>query len=262
MNTIKLYFHYVSLHIRTAMQYKSSFWMVTVGQTLNLLSALAAVWLLMDRFGQVEGYSAEEIFFCFGLVNLAFGLAEFFFRGFDTFSRIVRQGEFDRILVRPRNEIFQVLTSKMDVSRSWSKLVEGTIVIVVSLAFCGIAWDPLRIAGVIFLVLGGMAYFAGLFLIYAAFCFFTLEGLEFMNVFTDGGREFGAYPLAIYGKGMLTAFTFVLPMACFQYYPFLYLSGRSDNPWLLLTPLACFAFLLPCYAFWRFGVRKYKSSGS
>ena len=116
--------------------------------------------------------------------------------------------------------------------------------------------------GLVFLLLGGTAYFAGLFLIYAAFCFFTLEGLEFMNILTEGGKEFGAYPLAIYGKGMLAAFTFVLPMACFQYYPFLYLTGRSADPWLLLTPACCFLFLLPCYVFWRFGVRRYKSSGS
>lgn len=34
----------------------------------------------------------------------------------------------------------------------------------------------------------------------AAFAFYTLDGLEFMNILTDGAREYGKYPIGIYGK--------------------------------------------------------------
>ena len=56
---------------------------------------------------------------------------------------------------------------------------------------------------VIFMLIGGAAVFSGLFMVYAALCFFTLDGLEFMNVLTDGAREYGKYPIGIYGKRML-----------------------------------------------------------
>ena len=56
----------------------------------------------------------------------------------------------------------------------------------------------------IFMILGGIVLFAGVYLIFAGLCFFTLEGLEFINILTDGMREHGRYPLSIYGKGVLT----------------------------------------------------------
>ena len=63
-------------------------------------------------------------------------------------------------------------------------------------------------------------------------------------------------------KEILLFFTLVMPFACVQYYPFLYLSERSDNLLTALSPLACFLFLIPCYVFWRIGQRHYRSTGS
>jgi len=112
------------------------------------------------------------------------------------------------------------------------------------------------------MILCGMLIFFGLFLVYAAFTFFTMEGLEFMNVLTDGGREFGTYPYSIYGDGILKFLTYVIPLALFQYYPLLYLLGKEQSPLYMLTPLLGLLFLIPCYAFFRFGSRRYKSTGS
>ena len=112
------------------------------------------------------------------------------------------------------------------------------------------------------MLLGGTATFIALFILYAGISFFTIDGIEFMNIFTDGAREFGKYPFSIYGEGVLKLLTYVIPLALFQYYPLLYLIGRSDDIRLLFLPLAGFVFLLPCYAVFRLGLRKYKSTGS
>ena len=66
-------------------------------------------------------------------------------------------------------------------------------------------------------------------MVYAALCFFTLDGLEFMNVLTDGAREYGKYPIGIYGKRMLQFCTLIVPYALIQYYPLLYLLGRTTS---------------------------------
>ena len=114
----------------------------------------------------------------------------------------------------------------------------------------------------VLMLAGGVCVFCGLFLLYAAICFFTIEGLEFMNIFTDGGREFGSYPMSVYGDGILRFFTFVVPIACFQYWPLLYLLGKTDSPVCMLSPLAGVLFLIPCWVLWRVGVRHYQSTGS
>lgn len=258
---MRLYLNYLSLHLKSAMQYKASFLLTSVGQLLNALNAFLGVYFLLGRFHQVDGFTLPEVLLCYGVVLLSFTLGESFFRGFDAFSSTVRNGEFDRVLVRPRSEMLLVLCSKLKLV-SWLSILQAGAILTYALAVCHVEWNGARVFGLIFMVLGGVAYFSGLFLIYASCCFFTLEGLEFMSIFTDGGREYGRYPLAIYGRLMLSLFTFVLPMACFQYYPFLYLVGRSDNPLLMLTPAVCFVFLLPCLLFWRFGIRHYQSNGS
>ena len=112
------------------------------------------------------------------------------------------------------------------------------------------------------MLIGGSLLFTGLFLVYAALCFFTLEGLEFMNVLTDGGREYGKYPIDVYGKRMMQFATLIVPYTLVQYYPLQFLLGRTDNVLYMFLPLLAIVFIVPCYLLWRFGVRHYKSSGS
>lgn len=45
---------------------------------------------------------------------MAFTLTECFARGFDVFPQLIKSGDLDRILLRPKSEIFQVLTSHVD----------------------------------------------------------------------------------------------------------------------------------------------------
>ncbi len=83
-----------------------------------------------------------------------------------------------------------------------------------------------------------------------------------MNIFTDGGRELGKYPLGIYGNAVLKFFTFCVPLAMIQYYPLLYLIGKESRKIVGLCPLAGILFLIPCYIIWKIGVKHYTSSGS
>lgn len=258
---MKLYLKYFSIHLRSQMQYKISFILTITGQFLTAFTAFLSVYFMMSRFHQVEGFTYNEVLLCFGIVLMAFSLAECFVRGFDMFPLMIGNGEFDRVLVRPRSVMFQVLASKIELSRL-GRLVQGTIIFVYAIVTCEIAWNIQKIITVLFMLLGGIAVFSGLFIIYAAFCFFTLDGLEFMNIFTDGGREFGRYPFSIYGKGVLRFFTYVVPLALFQYYPLLYLLGKAERTVYVFFPLVGMLFLIPANLFWRFGIRHYKSTGS
>lgn len=112
------------------------------------------------------------------------------------------------------------------------------------------------------MVMGGISVFFGLFMINAALTFFTVEGLEVMNIFTDGSREFAQYPVSVYGKAVLRFLTFAVPVALFQYYPLLVLTGKSDSVLYMLAPVISVFFIVPAVIFWRFGVRHYRSTGS
>lgn len=258
---MKLYLKYLSIHIKSQMQYKASFFMTVAGQFLTSFSAFLSIYFLMSRFSKVKDFTYNEVLMCFAAVLMSFSTAECFARGFDTFSTMIGNGEFDRIMVRPRNEIFQVMASKIELSRV-GRFIQSVIVFAYAIPSSGIDWCFYRIITLVLMIISGTVIFSGLFLIYAGLCFFTTEGLEFMNIFTDGGREFGRYPLSVYGEGVLKFFTFVVPLALFQYYPLLYLTGRSENLLYMFLPVIGCLFIIPCYIFWRIGVRHYKSTGS
>lgn len=257
----KLYWHYISIHIRSAMQYKASFIMTAIGQFLVSFNMFLGIYFMFDRFGSLEGFTYSEVLLCFSVMLMEYSLGECIARGFDTFDSMVRKGEFDRVMTRPRSEILQVLGSNIELTRV-GKMAQAAVMFVYGVTHCGIHWSLPRVITVIFMLMGGTALFCGIFLIYAALCFYTLEGLEFMNILTDGAREYGKYPISIYGKRMMQLCTFMVPYALVQYYPLTFLTGRSDNALYIFLPLFAALFLLPCYLLWRIGVRHYQSAGS
>lgn len=257
---IALYAHYFKIQFKSAMQYKGSFMLTCIGQFLVSFNVFLGVYFMFRRFHSVNGYAYSDILLCFGITLMEFSLAEAFARGFDTFSSMLSNGMFDRIMVRPRNEIFQILGQRIEFTRL-GRMLQAVIMFIYGVAKSGIAWDVPKVLAVIFMLLGGMALFCGIFLIYAALCFFTTESLEFMNILTDGAREYGKYPVNIYGKKVLLLCTFIVPYALVQYYPLLYLLGRGSL-WYIFLPAGGFLFLLPCYGLWRLGLSHYKSTGS
>lgn len=258
---IKIYMKYASIHLKSIMQYKVSFLLTAIGQFLVSFNVFLGVYFMLSRFHQIKGFTYPEILLCFSVSLLEFTLAECVARGFDTFGTIISNGEFDRIMVRPQNEILQVLGSRIELSRI-GRVLQALFMLAYGIAKSRVEWDVTRILTLLLMLAGGTVVFSGIFMIYASICFFTIEGLEFMNIITDGAREYGKYPISIYGKKILKVCTYVIPFALVQYYPFLYLVGRRNHPIYMLLPAAACFFIVPCWLFWRFGLAHYKSTGS
>lgn len=258
-----LYFKYLSIHLKSQMQYRASFALLTSGQFLIPFTVFAGLYFLFDRFGQLQGWSFAEAALCFGVVHLAFSLSECFARGFDAFSSLVVDGGFDRVLVRPRGTVIQVLGSKFEFTR-FGRMVQGGLVLGWAVSQLDVEWTFVKALTLLFMVAGGVLIFVGIYMLTATLCFWTIQGLELANIFTDGGREMAQYPLNIYEKWVTAFFTFVIPFGAVSYLPLLSVLGRTDGPALLymLMPLAGALFVLPCVLVWRFGVRHYRSTGS
>lgn len=259
-DSLRLYAHYFKIQFRSAMEYKSSFILTCIGQFLVSFNVFLGVFFMFRRFHSVNGYTYSEVMLCFGITLMEFSLAEAVARGFDMFPSMISNGVFDRIMVRPRNEIFQVLGQKIEFTRV-GRMLQAIVMFSYGIMKSEVDWSFAKVGTVIFMLLGGMALFCGIFLIYASICFFTLDGLEVMNILTDGAREYGKYPVDIYGKKVLLICTFFVPYALVQYYPLLFLLEKGAW-WYALLPAGGFLFLIPCYGFWRFGVHHYKSVGS
>jgi ABC-2 type transport system permease protein len=237
--------------------------LLAAAQFFTSLFYFVSIWLLFEHFGSIAGWTFTEVSICFAVTNISFAAAECLARGFDIFSGMVVRGDFDRVLLRPRSTVIQILGSGFEITRV-GRLIQGIIVLALVFFRAEELWQVDKMITIIMMIAGGTAVFSGVFILGATVCFFTVEGLEFINIFTDGGREIASYPLPVYGKWVRRFFTFIIPFGCINYLPLMYLMGRDVQYPLLymLTPLLGFLFIFPCLLVWRFGVRHYVSTGS
>ena len=258
---MKLYWNLFLMNLKSQMQYRMSFFMTVLGPFLTAFASFFSLAFIFERIDAVDGFTYGQMFLCFAVVVSAFSVGELFGGGLAAFSRILGDGSFDRALVRPRPVLLQILVPNFDFTRL-GLLVQAAVVLCWAVPASGVAWSvPKALALVLMIVCGAVVFFA-MFLLKAACTFFTTESVQFLDIFTYGARQFGRYPFSVYGKQVLWVLTFVVPLALFQYYPLLYLVGRSSAAWLMLLPLAAALVLVPCLLLFRFGVKRYKSTGS
>jgi len=267
MNAIKLLIHYASASIRAQMQYPFNAIMLSIGQFTATMIDMIAIWALFYRFGAVDGWRLGEVAMFFGLVSVSFAIADFLSRGFDVLgSEFIKTGNLDRLLLRPRTMTLQLMGNDMRMSR-FGRLVQGLVVIWIGTADLDFHWSAVKLTLALWTIVGGVALFFGLIVIQGAISFWTVEGLEAMNVLTYGGVQAAQFPLSIYARWFRAFLTFVVPIACVAYFPVLTILERPDPlgapTWLLpLTPVAGFAFLGLAFFAWRVGLAKYTSTGS
>ena len=103
---MKLYMHYLSMLLKSQLQYKTSFFMTALGQFLVSFTTYLGMFFLFSRFHQIDGFTLPEVLICYSIILMAFSISECFARGFDAFPNLIRTGALDRILVRPRSVIF------------------------------------------------------------------------------------------------------------------------------------------------------------
>lgn len=258
---MRLYLNLFTLHIKSVMQYRLSFFLTTFGQFVTAFTSFFGIRFMFERFHGVEGFGYGQVLLCFSVVMMAFSLGELVGGGLAVFPRMLGNGEFDRVLVRPRSTLLLVLVPKMDFTRM-GLFIQSVVVLAFAIPQSGVAWTGAKALTLILMIVSGSVIFFSLFLVFAGIAFFTLEGLNFFNLLTYGGREYGKYPFSIYGREILRFLTFVVPLALFQYYPLLYLLDRETSPIYPLSPLLGLLFLAPCYAVFRWGLSRYKSVGS
>ena len=266
LNGVRLYIRYIEISLRGQMQYRASFIMLSAGHLLATVVEFVAILVLFDRFGSLRGWSLHEVAFLYGMVNISFSIAEAASRGFDTFGSMVKSGDFDRLLTRPRSTALQLVGQEFTLRRV-GRFAQGLGVMIWAGAAMDVGWSATDVALLIAAITGGACMFVGLVVIQATLAFWTTETLEIMNTVTYGGVETTQYPIAIYRPWFQKLFTFGIPLACVSYFPALAITGKPDplgSPlWFqYAAPLIGGAFLAVALRFWRFGERHYLSTGS
>lgn len=266
-NGFWLYYRYMVVSIQSQLEYPNSFIMLSISQFLNTVVEFGGIWALFTRFGTLGGWTLAQIAFFYGTVNVAFALSDALNRGFDVFGpEYVKTGNFDRILLRPRSTILQLLGHQFVMHRV-GRLLQAAIILGVAITILDIDWSLWKAVLLFFTIAGGIAFFLGLFVLGGTLAFWTVESLEIMNTVTYGGVEAGQYPVSIYKDWFQKFLIYVVPLATISHFPIVAILGVPDplgSPlWFqIMAPGIGFLFLMLTFRVWRFGVSHYTSTGS
>ncbi len=260
MSEFRLYWRYVRMHSNEYFQFRG--WPLgLLVLLLNVATDPIDLLLMLDRFGSMGSWSAVSILSMYGLALGCFGLSELFGRGFDYFPGLIRDGSFDRILLRPRSLFVQAITLRFHPQRAGRALV-GLGLMVWALRAQGVVFTPMNLLILAGAIGGGMMVYIGIFIFFSAIAFFTIESMDVVNIFTNGSYQVAKVPPQYLPGWIRGAFCFLMPMLAFSYYPLASVCGWNEPYALgfLALPVGAAFMGLSLVAF-RFGVKHYRSAG-
>ena len=183
-DSLRLYGRYANISFRSQMQYRASFLMRSLGHFLVTGAEFLGFVALFRRFGQINGWTLPQMGLFYGVISISFALTEAVQRGFDIFPNLIKSGDFDRILLRPRSAAFQVLGQEFQLMRV-GRLTQGLIVLVWAAGKLNLQWTAANVTLLLIAIGGGVCLFSGLFILQATMCFWTTESLEIGSAFVS-----------------------------------------------------------------------------
>ncbi len=258
-----LYNKYLKMHLKSSLEYKANTIFLSMAQALIFIGEILGVWLLFLKFEAVGEWGFYDSLLMSGVVMTSFSLMECFARGYDEFPNLIKNGTLDRLLVRPVNIHYQLLGAKIEFSK-FLRIILGITVSIIAIINMNINWNILKIIVLISMYLSGCIIIFGLMILCAGISIYTIENLEFTNIITNGSKELAYYPINIYKKWLTRIFTFIIPIACFNYLPLSFLLETGSIPlWLCgISPFLGMLFIIPCLIFFNFSLKKYQGTGT
>jgi ABC-2 type transport system permease protein len=262
----RIYRRLIGARIRSDLQYRTSFVLFTSSQFLITFLDFVTIFVLFQQVPTLDGWTVEEVAFLYGVSGVAFGLADVFVSQVDDLSTRIRDGSFDRLLIRPLGTLFQIVTDDFALRR-FGKVGQAALVLVVALGRIDVDWTAGRVVMVPLMVVSGALIFGSVWVAGCSLVFWATEGREVVNAFTYGGNFLTQYPLNIYAQWLRRLFAIAVPLAFVNYFPALYVLGRDDDlgaPAVVqfLSPAVAVVTVLTARAVWQTGVRHYRSTGS
>jgi ABC-2 type transport system permease protein len=258
---MKLFLNYLSLHLKISLGYKSAFIMGLISQILGMFVELFTVYALFLKFKLLDIYNSYELLLGFSTLWLGYSIVELFARGFDHFSKLIVNGNFDILLIRPANLFIQICGSDICYEKTGRVLIALTMYIYSAIMVID-NFTFLKVLLLVLMVLGCIIIIFSIFIVGATFCFVTIQGLEIVNIFTNGTRQVCQYPIKIYNKVIVLFFSTIIPIALVSYYPMEYLTDKSSNILYVFMPMLTIIMFFISKIIFNIGLKKYCSTGS
>ncbi len=262
----RIYVRLVDARIRAQLQYRLSFAINLVGAGLVSFLDFLAILIIFQQVDALGNWSAAEVALLYAVASISFAITDLVIGHLDLLPKMIREGEFDLILIRPLGSLFQVVAADFSLRRL-GKAFQGTVVLVVALAHLDVEWSAGRVTMLGVAIAAGAVIYAGVWVAFSTITFWLIDSQEVANAFSYGGNFVAQYPVNIFGPWLRRLVLFVVPIAFVSYFPALYVLDKEDELGLpsvlqFASPVVAAATVVVAGLVWRTAVRHYRSVGA
>ncbi|MCU5480536.1 ABC-2 type transport system permease protein [Bacillus sp. TE9106W] len=264
MRYFKLYFILQKANIQSRLMYPFNLFIGIISILFYGIFSTLFAWVLTSKFPIISGWNFYEMLFNISFNLLCYSLTTVFFvvHDIDTF---VRNGEFDRILIRPMNSLFQFVSRRLDINTI------GVVIYAIGTLFYSGShlryWDALSIMMAVVLLICGFITSTSISLILASTAFKTLQARGLFTIKEVCYENFCEYPLNIFSRPIQYIFTVIVPMGFIGFYPSVTLLNKSGlsivkNVTFWWCVVVAFILLTLSVSIWNQCIKSYSSAGS
>ena len=266
-DTLHLITVYSKTTVKAWFQYRVDAFLKSLAVFLREATGIIVIYFTLLKFDTLSGWNIYEMLFLFSLLFLTYGIMIIFFTGLRDFGKTVRDGSFDRFMLRPRGLLFQILFANADWFAAIGHGGLGITLFILSAGKVGIHWNGASIGYYLITVAGGVLIQGAVFLFIATLNIYLLQTDSLKEMLYWDMRKFAGYPISIFNKFIQTLMIYVMPFAFVNYFPAQYFLRKEDmaaypEVYIYLTPVVGIAMYILAYLFWRYSIRFYKSSGN
>ncbi|MEV0582858.1 ABC-2 family transporter protein [Nonomuraea sp. NPDC050310] len=259
--TLRLYWVLQRASVRGAMQYRANAYIGMLCGAVWQGAGFAFIWVVMHTFPALGGWTLGEVAFLYGLRLTAHGVAMIPLFNVGSLEQLVREGTFDRYLLRPLDPLVQIMGSRLGLSQA-GDLAVGVALLAVAGGTAGVEWTPGLVLFALTAIVGG-ALIEGAFYLGLSSLSLRLLDTFALRVFVDEMfSKFGSYPMKVFGGVTEWLLTFVLPVAFVAYLPAAVILDKFAHPLAYASPLVGLALFWLAHRLWRGQLKHYQSVGS
>lgn len=231
-----------------------------LGLSSSLIKALLSIIFLrfiLLKFNSIEGLEDNVLMYIYFSIELVKSFINLFLMGIITFSSsYIQKGDLDMLLIKPVNKVAYIIADNINI-KEFPNVIVNLIFFLITLKKLSFSIGTKLILFVQPLVIVVIIF--SLLLIMNSFSFKYKDTLM-ANKFVIELLDFSKYPLTIYGLLIRKIFTFIIPLAIYNYLPIINL--QSIYIYFLLGIFVAGVFLFISQRVFNRAFINYESSGS
>ena len=249
MYNLSLYFSFLKNSLKEILIYRID---CIVGVISELIVQLVSIIFVLIAFNNTENIS--------GITRISIGFVAFCFDSmYEIGPKYIRNGEFDKILLRPVHPLISIIGSSRDFA-GITDLFLGIGITISMLQKLNIQITIILIAKIMIFSIIGALIIGALMTIFSIASFFFFLSNEIIWSFYRI-HTLTEYPISIYNKFIQIILTYILPFAFVAYYPTMCYLGLNTYM-IYLSPIVAILLWIIAVKLWNLALNKYRSTGN